>query len=104
LRADGHIVLADFGMSKMFTPSELVDAPTSNPDDSASIYSTDTDTGHSNYVTNEVCGTPYYMAPEMHYGDNYSFEVDFWSLGVTLFRMVTGHVRPKSLLLEAERG
>jgi serine/threonine protein kinase len=80
-------------MSKIFTPSKPVDTPAPNPDDSSSIYSTDTDTGNQNCVTNEICGSPYYMAPEMHYGENYSFEVDFWSMGITLYRMITGRVR-----------
>lgn len=36
--------------------------------------------------------TPYYMTPEMHRGDDYSFEVGFWALGVTVYQMVTGRV------------
>jgi len=43
-------------------------------------------------IARDVCGTPLYMTPEMHYGRNYSFDVDYWGMGVTLYRMLTGRV------------
>eukprot|EP01084_Bolivina_argentea_P302924 522948_1 len=36
------------------------------------------------------CGTPYYVAPEILLGSFYSFKIDYWSLGVILFFMLTG--------------
>lgn len=47
------------------------------------------------YPTTEVCGTPYYMAPEQHYGEKHSFKVDFWGMGVTLYRMLTNRMGHK---------
>lgn len=37
-----------------------------------------------------LTGTPHYVAPEIITGNGYSFSVDFWSLGVTLYRTIYG--------------
>jgi serine/threonine protein kinase len=37
-----------------------------------------------------VIGTPYYMAPEIFLGGGYDERSDLWSLGVTVYKMVTG--------------
>ncbi|KAF8906404.1 kinase-like domain-containing protein [Mucidula mucida] len=37
-----------------------------------------------------ICGTPLFMCPEQHLGRTYSFDADFWALGVVLYRMLTG--------------
>ncbi|KAI6241220.1 Aurora kinase A-A [Aphelenchoides fujianensis] len=36
------------------------------------------------------CGTPDYLAPEMLKEGSYSFEVDIWAVGVTIFEFLTG--------------
>ena len=60
---DGHIRLADFGLSKLQTPKSLNDT---------------------------YCGSAEYMSPEMLNGEAYGYGVDYYSLGAVLFEMVTG--------------
>ena len=40
--------------------------------------------------TKSIIGTPQYMAPEVILGDLYSFEVDFWSIGICLYEFCCG--------------
>ena len=61
---EGQIKLLDFGLSKN---SRKVDEK-------------------------EICGTPYYMAPEMIVGDKYTAQIDVWSLGVLIYYLVSGHL------------
>ena len=44
---------------------------------------------------NESSGTPVYMAPEILFRSSYSYESDYYSLGVVLFELMMGH-RPYS--------
>ncbi|KAJ1299043.1 hypothetical protein BS78_01G501500 [Paspalum vaginatum] len=37
-----------------------------------------------------MCGSPYYMAPEIWQGKDYDAKSDLWSVGVILFQLVTG--------------
>uniref|UniRef100_A0A0N5BIY5 polo kinase n=1 Tax=Strongyloides papillosus TaxID=174720 RepID=A0A0N5BIY5_STREA len=39
----------------------------------------------------EACGTILYLAPESLDGSGYSFGIDVWALGVTLYKMAVGH-------------
>ncbi|ODQ77099.1 hypothetical protein BABINDRAFT_163830 [Babjeviella inositovora NRRL Y-12698] len=64
LDARGHLVLTDFGLSK------------TSVDDENSCKS--------------IIGTPEYMAPEVLRGEEYSFPVDWWSLGTVIFDMMSG--------------
>ena len=34
--------------------------------------------------TATIIGTPHYMAPEVILGEGYSFQVDFWSIGIMI--------------------
>ncbi|RCH97103.1 hypothetical protein CU098_009268 [Rhizopus stolonifer] len=68
LAADGHLVLTDFGLSKLFKGSDRYD-----------------------HRTTTFCGTPEYLAPEIILQDEeYSYAADFWSLGTMLYEMLTG--------------
>ena len=61
LTKDGELRVADFGLARMFQPS-----------DEASLLQTHV-------------GTPYYKAPEIFHNHGYSENVDLWSLGIILF-------------------
>lgn len=61
---DGHIKLADFGLSKIF---DLV----------------------SN-IAHSFCGTPEFMPPEMINRSPYGIEVDWWQLGILTFDLIYG--------------
>lgn len=53
---DGHIILADYGLSKMLNKA--------------------------GDLSSNCCGTINYMAPEVIMADSYGISVDWWSLGV----------------------
>lgn len=61
---NGHIRLTDFGLSKCGF--------------------------HSNDLTKSFVGSPEYMSPEILLGKHYNFSVDFYTLGVLLYELVTG--------------
>lgn len=64
--ADGHVCLADFGLSK--------------------------ETNDNSSTLHTACGTPSYSAPEVLEGNPYSKSVDWWSFGICLYQFVVGKV------------
>ena len=42
------------------------------------------------YFCITITGTPNYIAPEILRGEDYSFSVDWWALGVLLYEMLAG--------------
>eukprot|EP00178_Gracilaria_changii_P012422 TRINITY_DN3515_c0_g1_i1.p1 TRINITY_DN3515_c0_g1~~TRINITY_DN3515_c0_g1_i1.p1 ORF type:complete len:978 (+),score=175.54 TRINITY_DN3515_c0_g1_i1:3161-6094(+) len=65
--ADGHVRLADFGLTKVLRQ------------DNGKLCR-----------TNTFCGTKEYVAPEMIRGDSYDMSLDFWALGILLYEMMSG--------------
>lgn len=59
LARDGHIKLSDFGLSRSIDE-----------------------------ITSTFCGSPLYMAPEAIKGEEQTFAVDWWSLGVLMYEMI----------------
>lgn len=64
LDADGHLLLTDFGLSKVAVDGESCGT---------------------------IAGTVEYMAPEVVQGKKYGFAVDWWSLGALGFDLMTGN-------------
>ena len=62
---DGHLLLADFGLSKGGVPEP-------------------------ERGTKSFCGTPEYLAPEVLARQGHGFAVDWWGLGALLYEMLTG--------------
>lgn len=63
IRMNGHICLADFGFAKKAVLPE---------------------------ATKTFCGTVHYMAPEIINKKGHGKSVDWWSLGILIFEMLTG--------------
>ncbi|XP_070573395.1 ribosomal protein S6 kinase-related protein-like [Ptychodera flava] len=64
LDEEGHVKLADFGLARWLSRG---------------------------YRARTICGTMQYMAPEaLNPEEPYSYPVDWWSLGVVMFAMITG--------------
>ncbi|KAI4304005.1 hypothetical protein MLD38_039577 [Melastoma candidum] len=97
--SDGTVKLADFGVSaSIYELRSRKSWSGQEPPSSSSLMLTD------------ITGTPYWMAPEViHSHNEYSFEADIWSFGITALELAYGqpplsHLPPsKSLLLKITR-
>ena len=59
----GYLLVADFGLAKAVSNSELA---------------------------NSFCGTAEYLAPEMLIGNGHDYTVDWWALGILIYEMIVG--------------
>lgn len=76
LNADGHIKLCDFGLCKIFF--DIQNKKDINQNERESL------------MAKSICGTAEYMAPEILDDETYSFTVDWYSLGVMAYYMISG--------------
>lgn len=95
---DGHIVLADYGLSQNFGKAPTLAQRVYQPY-WPYLSNEDVTTGSPHraiedltFVATAHCGSAMEAAPEVYLGRPYSFGVDFWSGAVVGYWMVTGRV------------
>ena len=76
IRRDGIVKVLDFGLAKLVEPE---------PADPEAVTKFKTDAG-------VAVGTPVYMSPEQVCGKEVDARTDIFSLGVVIYKMVTGHL------------
>lgn len=74
--------IADFGISTALSPSDMDISTYKNTRDLVG--------NRAGKARHEICGTPYYMAPELFSGEINSVKTDIFALGITLFDWLTG--------------
>lgn len=87
----GHPVLADFGLAHKFPRCPTMEERETQP--YYSSHKDNIDCSHLKELAHllfESCGSPDEMAPELFLGKPYSYSVDFWSLAVTMYFMLSG--------------
>ena len=95
LHQSGHIMLADFNLSKQ---SETTKKPKISRGYFSSGESSKIDV-RPDLITNSFVGTEEYVAPEVILGRSYSSVVDWWSFGILLYKMLVSIKSIQSLLL-----
>ena len=97
----GHLILADLGLAEdiaTFEGGEAVvagyslwlEARARNEDNFPFLFVSE----DNPLRTTGAAGTFWYTAPEVFRTEQYSFGVDYWSVGVIYHELVTGHVSP----------
>ncbi|KAL2916919.1 serine/threonine protein kinase, AGC [Polyrhizophydium stewartii] len=98
LHQTGHIMLADFDLSKPSRSSgtpNVVRGPQStfgagNFGNSASQTIIDTKSCTGDFRTNSFVGTEEYIAPEVIRSNGHTSNVDWWTLGILIYEMLYG--------------
>lgn len=99
--SSGHVKLTDFGLaSGALNPGKIesMKAKLDAVKDTDFVYRTPAERGsmykkmiqHTQHRANSIVGSPDYIAPEMLRGRQYSFGVDYWSLGCILYEFLCG--------------
>jgi serine/threonine protein kinase len=78
VKGNGHIVIGDMGLVRSFADEVLEDG---------------TPKTLEYHFTTWCCGTLSHMAPEVFTLKIYSYEVDWWALGIMIYHMMLGRVR-----------
>lgn len=74
------VVLLDFGSSFSTNSTEASDGYAENGAPMPNFGAMQT-----------LCGTPFYLAPELVLGHQYTEKVDIWAIGCLAFQLLTGH-------------
>lgn len=77
--AEGHAVLSDFGVSRIFSPEIR-----------SELEVTTTMVEGATTGTRPIMGTYWYLAPSLRNGGEASAETDWYALGVLFYRLLTG--------------
>ena len=92
--AGGHVVLGDYGISRNFNPPPSPSAPREPvPTFRRRVRNLVQRYGRGRAEkqhTNAAYGSPAYMAPEVWMGLPYSYEADFWSVGILMYFLLVG--------------
>ena len=92
----GNCALADFGLSKDFgeavTPSGVspIGTPAGTPNQPRTLNASPPTQKRSYMRTSSFVGSPLYVAPEVLRREKYSYEVDYWSLGILIYTLMFG--------------
>ena len=100
---DGHLIVADFGVTHVFPPEEEEDPFMEHEyplwvekrnmgGDHFPLLTPSVDNPH---MITDIAGTLFYAAPEVVKGYPYSYGVDFYSMAMLYHEMVTGYARPR---------